>query len=398
MCRYPRNSLPTQLIVLAGLVLVACSEEPSGRLPSEDGAAAADGAAAGEAGARADAGADLAGVDAATASAARWLYVGETSGKITVFEIASDGKLTERGSASADSGLRWLAFHPTQPWLYAGAKSKVQAFSLDAQSGAPSAIGAQNVGANVTHLTVDRAGQHVFVASYGGNRIEALPLGVNGAPQAPIFSNAASGFCQNAHQVKVYRGNRWVYAPCLGSDHIAVLELDAGQGKVTVSTPVSTQSGAGPRHLAFHPQRDLVYLLNELDSTVNVYQLSPQSGQLSELQSISTIPSGQSGPSASSDIGISAAGDFLYAINREPLNNIAVFSIGGDGKLTVVDHTSTGGVHARSLAIDDARELLFVGNTKSMNLVTFAIDGASGKLTQLREQSFASQIYFVGLR
>ena len=40
------------------------------------------------------------------------------------------------------------------------------------------------------------------------------------------------------------------------------------------------REGAGPRHLAFHPSRPWVYVVNELDSSVTDYRFDVDTGRL----------------------------------------------------------------------------------------------------------------------
>ena len=53
---------------------------------------------------------------------------------------------------------------------------------------------------------------------------------------------------------------------------------------------VSLPPGAGPRHLAFHPTRPFVYVINELASTMTVFLWNQVDGSLRLLQNISTLP------------------------------------------------------------------------------------------------------------
>ena len=47
-----------------------------------------------------------------------------------------------------------------------------------------------------------------------------------------------------------------------------IYRFDAGQLIPTDKPWIAKRPGSGPRHLAFHPNQPLCYLINELDSTV----------------------------------------------------------------------------------------------------------------------------------
>jgi len=53
--------------------------------------------------------------------------------------------------------------------------------------------------------------------------------------------------------------------------------------------------GAGPRHIAFHPTLPLVFVANELDSTVATLRFDAERGALSPLDTFSTVPAGWTG-------------------------------------------------------------------------------------------------------
>ena len=328
-----------------------------------------------------------------------YLYVGETNARISVYQVTpSDGTLSKVGDFKRNGSMSFLAFHPQKTHVYATINNNVEGLALGSDGVPSSFVGEASIGAKGTHLEVEPSGRYVLAVSYDGDAVAMFPLSpAVGAPMTAVYSKSGSSYCANAHQVRVHPSGRFAYVPCLGSDHILVLGLDANQGKITEGTPVSTQSGAGPRHLDFHPTLDVAYVVNESDSTVNAYSVNTSSGALSEIQSISTLPSGTSNPSASSDIHVSPDGRHLYAINREPLDNIAIFSIDGQGKLAAVGHESTGGTHSRSFVISADGKHVFVGNSKSKDVVTFS-RASDGKLTKLRTESgFASNVWFVGL-
>src|SRR5260370_10918464 len=52
------------------------------------------------------------------------------------------------------------------------------------------------------------------------------------------------------------------------------------------------RSGAGPRHLAFHPTLPLVFVANELDSTVATLRFDSTRGTVSPQGTLPTVPTG----------------------------------------------------------------------------------------------------------
>ncbi len=76
---------------------------------------------------------------------------------------------------------------------------------------------------------------------------------------------------------------RFLFVPCLGSDHVAVYRIDAETGRLTPNEPatVALARKAGPRHLAFHPNGRFAYVINELDSTLTRFAYDPARGLVS---------------------------------------------------------------------------------------------------------------------
>jgi 6-phosphogluconolactonase len=53
---------------------------------------------------------------------------------------------------------------------------------------------------------------------------------------------------------------------------------------------VTTVEGAGPRHIAFHPNKRFAYCVNELNSSVDVWQLSDAHGKIECVQTLDMMP------------------------------------------------------------------------------------------------------------
>ena len=86
------------------------------------------------------------------------------------------------------------------------------------------------------------------------------------------------------------------------------------------------------------------------------------------------------------DIHLSPDGRFLYASNREPQNNIAIFSVKKNGKLKAIASDSTYGVHPRIFSIDPTGKFLIVANQMSDNIVVLKRDPGTGMLKKTGEE------------
>ncbi len=70
----------------------------------------------------------------------------------------------------------------------------------------------------------------------------------------------------------------------------------------------------------------------------------------------------------------------MYGSNRGH-NTIAVFAVGGDGKLSLVQNQPSAARRPRNFAIDPSGKWLISANQDSDNVVVMSIDPTTGKLT-----------------
>jgi 6-phosphogluconolactonase (cycloisomerase 2 family) len=63
-----------------------------------------------------------------------------------------------------------------------------------------------------------------------------------------------------------------------------VFDWDADTGRLSPAQHWHARPGAGPRHFRFDPDGRFVYLLNELDASLDVLSWNPAQGRLSHLQ------------------------------------------------------------------------------------------------------------------
>ena len=91
------------------------------------------------------------------------------------------------------------------------------------------------------------------------------------------------------------------------------------------------------------------------------------------------MPPGFTGTDFTSEIRVSADGDFVYGANR--LNDtISVFKVGHDGTLTQESAASTLGDYPRIFTIDPSGRFMAVGNQFADNVTTFRVNPGNGSL------------------
>lgn len=321
---------------------------------------------------------------------------GSESKGIYVYELnLSSGELTRERKVEGVMNPSYLALHPQRSFLYAinevesfaGAESGgVSAFALDPESGELTPLNAQSSGGkSPCYISVEQTGRFALVANYSGGNVAMLPIHADGRLGAASDVAQHSGSSlhperQTApflHSIVPDPTNRFAIAADLGTDKLVIYKLDLEEGKLKMHAEVSVKPGSGPRHTIFHPNGEYLYLINELNSTLNVYRYDADQGRLEEVQSISTLPPDFEGENLCADLHIQ--GKYLYASNRKH-DTIAWFLIDEDtGRLSNQGEVSSGGKEPRNFAIDPTGSFLLAAHEKSDNVVTFQIDPATGK-------------------
>jgi 6-phosphogluconolactonase len=340
------------------------------------------------------------------------LYVGtytENTKSEGIYLVRMDprtGKLRRVGAVSAGANPSFVASHPNGSVLYAVNEVDTQngrptggvsSFAIANKTGELTRRNEQpSEGAAPCYVSVDRSGRVVLVANYNGGSVALLPIAADGslAPAAQVDKHTGKGpnaerqEAAHAHCIVADPSNRFVLAADLGVDRVYVYRLDV-EGKSlrhVEGGDAVMRPGAGPRHVVFHPTLPLVFVANELDSTVATLRFDAERGTLSPLGAVSTLPAGWTGTNYPADIHIASSGRTLYVSNRGH-NSIAVFSVAEPtGALALEQVVSTDGDWPRNFSLDPTGRWLLVANQRSDSIVVFARDDKTGRLTPTRER------------
>ncbi|MEZ8219838.1 6-phosphogluconolactonase [Candidatus Fervidibacteria bacterium JGI MDM2 JNZ-1-D12] len=330
------------------------------------------------------------------------VYVGTYTGKgskgIYAFEFnLRTSKAAEPRLVAETPNPSFIAIHPTARFLYAvneiwggGKEGTVSAFSIQRDGSLQFLNQQPSKGVGPCHLTVDKTGKFVLVANYGSGSVAVLPILPDGRLGEATCSIQHEGKSVNpqrqegphAHSINLDPANKFAIVADLGIDKLLVYRFDATKGILEPNDPpfAATAPGAGPRHIAFHPNGKFVYAINELNSTVTAYRYDAVKGTLTELQTVSTLPEGFTGNNTTAEVQVHPSGRFLYGSNRGH-DSIAVFAIDeATGKLSPLGHQSIQGRTPRNFGIDPTGTYLFAANQDSDNIVVFRIDAQTGKL------------------
>lgn len=238
-------------------------------------------------------------------------------------------------------------------------------------------------GSDPCHIDISPDGNFAAIATYGGGTTSLYKIESDGkiAPASSTIVNKGSGAtprqkAPHAHAIKFPKNGRQVLSADLGTDQLNIFDLKKDKLVPARQPFVKLPPGSGPRHFAFHPQADVIYVINELNSTICV--TDKKGGNREVLQTISTLPEDFSGTSYCADIHVSANGQYVYGSNRGH-NSIAVFKVNPITKqLEFITTVSTQGEWPRNFALTADGKFLLVANQHSGNIVVFKLNSETG--------------------
>ena len=305
------------------------------------------------------------------------------SGELLAFEMDASGRLREIQRLAPGGMLMPIAVAPGKRHLYVARRSDplaVVAFEIDPASGRLKHIGEAPLAHSMAYISTDRSGRWLFSASYGGHLISLNPLDADGRPLPPLRTIETG---PNAHCILADGSNRHVYATSLGGGVLGHWRFDASTGSLSpdAQQPVlALHEGSAPRHLVFSPAGDFAYLLGELDATVTVLRVDPDSGRLDPVQTISSLPDGFQGKPWAADLHTTPDGRHLYACERTG-SQLAIFAIDpSDGRLTLLGHQATE-EQPRGFAIDSKGRFLLAAGQLSHHVSSYEINPRTGALS-----------------
>lgn len=237
------------------------------------------------------------------------------------------------------------------------------------------------------YVLADNSLNLLVSANYGGGSLSFFNLNSNGLIdkrnyvrnfKTAVGPNKVRQDAPHLHCAYLSPDNKYLFANDLGADCIyqyAMEPLDPSSNPIEIKL----EPGSGPRHTVFHPNKKWAYTITELSGEVLAFNYTGESLEL--FQTILADPNKAQG---SGDIQITPDGKFLYASNRLVEDGIAIFSIGSNGELTFVGYEKTG-IHPRNMGVDPKGKFLLVACRDSNAIEVYAIDEATGLLSNTNQ-------------
>jgi 6-phosphogluconolactonase (cycloisomerase 2 family) len=278
------------------------------------------------------------------------------------------------------SGTRLYSVH--------GGRTLLSAFAIDRSSGMLTLLNQIDCGGNnPVDSALDPTERFLVVANYGSGTVGVVPIDddgrllpvkqlvvLEGTPGPDKTQQASS----HPHAVLFDPSGAFVVVPDKGLDRTFFFRFQDGALRPAEQAWIDSAPGAGPRHAAFHQALPVLYVNNELDSTVSVMDWA--SGRATERQILSTVTGGHGGHNTTAEIAVSPCGRFVYVSNRGH-DSVVRFVVAPDtGVLTYGSTYQTGGKRPRFFTLGPDGKHLYAANQDSDEITVFHVDHASGSL------------------
>ncbi len=284
-----------------------------------------------------------------------------------------------------------------------GKHGAVAAYHINPEDGSLSLINqVDSQGAGPVYLSLTPSGDRLLVANYNSGVVAAFPidssgrlseassvhqdLGPAGAGKPAAAAEGSFAISDHngphAHMIATDPSGKFVFSTDLGLDRIYQWRLNAADGQLVANDPPfinASSAGAGPRHFVFHPNGEVLFLINEEASVLTSYRFDRMKGTLTPLHSLSTLPPNFKGTNFAAGIVLSKDGKHLYVANRLH-NSIAQINVTGGGEMHWAGEFWTRGDYPRTLTLSADGKFVYAMNQRSDNITRFKVESGSGKL------------------
>lgn len=159
-----------------------------------------------------------------------------------------------------------------------------------------------------------------------------------------------------------------------GTDRVHLCRLDRALGRLLRVHTVHVDLGQAPRHLTVHPTRPFVYMTNELESSVTVFEYDLEKESFWRVQTTGvSIGQPMDAVIMPCDIHIHPSGNWLYLSNRG-LNDVVVYDVDEKtGRLTMKQRYEMHRVEPRGFFLTADGRFLVIGSKQTDEVETLAV-------------------------
>ncbi len=328
-------------------------------------------------------------------------YTNERKEGIHIFESDADsGEITPVGLVGGIENPTYLNLNKDKTLLYS--TLGISQLGDPAKNGALAAYAVQGsrlklLNFKPVHVTtpcyvsLDKSEKSLIFAEYSNAVAGVFELNDDGSisdtpPQTVVHKGSGPNKKRqekaHAHCAEMTPDNKYICIVDLGLDTIKLYDYSKrSEGLVEVEKmALKTEGGSGPRHIIFHNNGNLAFVINELDNTLVSYRYTGDG--FSHIQTLGTLPKDFHDKSTTAAIKINAAGNRIFASNRGH-DSIASFGVDpASGKMELMAISKLNSTQPRDFELMPDEKFALVTYQSGNGLQTYAYDPESGKFTE----------------
>ncbi|QCI22740.1 6-phosphogluconolactonase [Buchnera aphidicola] len=313
------------------------------------------------------------------------VYVANSEDKnIEVWNLHDNGDMNLIQKIVTDGNIQPIKIIKNKNLLYSGIfpNNKIVTYSID-NDGLLKKKDESSIPGKANYISFNENKKFLFCSYYHSNCISVSPLNQYGIPQDPIQIIYNIEGC---HAAKINYKYNLLFVMALKEDAIYLYYLtNFGILKSTEQKILYTKKKAGPRHIAFHPNQDVIYTINELNGTIDTWKIYKTSNilKIKNIQNINLLENQILERYWSADIHLTSCGRFLYATDRI-LNSISLFHVNQNDNKIIFFKSYKTEEQPRSFHINTNNTHLIVAGEKSHTFVVYSISNRTGELKKLK--------------
>src|SRR5262249_8318833 len=178
------------------------------------------------------------------------------------------------------------------------------------------------LGEDPCYIAFDQTGKYILIANYTSGNLAVFPILPDGKIGEKTAVNQDSGKLgpnkerqegPHAHWIETSTDNRYALAADLGLDQMLIFQFDASKGTLGPHIPPSAalKAGSGPRNAILSSNGKFLFVVSELASTVTSFSFDAKTGDLKQINALSTLPPEFTARNDVAEVAIHPSGRFV---------------------------------------------------------------------------------------
>jgi len=331
---------------------------------------------------------------------------------ITIYDVDIEkGNFIYRNSLEISNSSYLTCSHNDQ-FLYSITDMGVKSYEIEENGDLDEINFAPINGMRGCYLSTDYTDRYLFVAGYHDGKITVLRVGEDGAVGEITDEIYVQGmgevsdrsYVPHVSCVKMSRDNKFLLASDTGMDHVNVYALNYDTGKLKPVDVIRSDVNSGPRHMIFSKDNKYVYVLNEIQNSIDVFSYTAlDSGypEFENIQKIQTVDDYHATTSVSRALKFSEDRNYIITSSAGD-NSVEIFKRNNeDGMLSKVLCLPISGTYPKDAALFPDLKHLVSLNHESSTLTFFDVNLEKGLLAMCAKEvkiDYPNCVIFHGIK